>query len=305
MSVAVAEEGNARKGGPELAEVQQSITDSDALWSKIMAEADSIGHLKGGWSLGEGLRHLVSVQPRFKNWVLQSGLPRIFITPIDDKLSHFASLAKIIVFQQVSIAAGKSIFDKVLAALNVASANELEPKHISNAAWGVTLDSGRQKLLLNGSPCGLSESKARYLRSLSSHFEDKDRLGCDLESLSEDQLMQKLLAVQGLGLWSVHMYLMFHLQKGNVLALGDLGVRRGIAKLYDLGTDWRRKKEADFRPFVANWTPFSSLGSALMWKAEDVSLLAPLPLHDAQSTSSSSKRKTGDDSNPLPSKKRR
>ena len=182
-----------------------SSQDPDALWAKILDEADSIGLLKGGWRMGDGLRHLVSVEPRFQNWVIQSGIPRIFVTPLDEKLSPFSALAKIIVLQQISVAAGKSIF---------------------------------------------------------------------------------------------------HLQRGNVLALGDLGVRRGIAKLYDLGTDWRKKKEAEFRPLVSNWAPFASLGSALMWKAEDVVLSPPPPVHDAQSTSSS-KRKTGDDCNPLRAKKRR
>ena len=95
--------------------------------------------------------------------------------------------------------------------------------------------------------------------------------GKDLNMLPESEVMSRLTAVDGLGNWSAHMFLIHKLQRQNVIAVGDLGVKKGIAKMYGLSdSSWKKMKEAQFLELVQHWQPYGSLGSALMWKADEV-----------------------------------
>jgi DNA-3-methyladenine glycosylase II len=153
----------------------------------------------------------------------------------------------------------------------------LTPELVRDAAWGSAFEAGKSKQTVNGQTCGLSERKAIYLRSLATHFLDADLLGGDqdLDGIPEEALKNKLLAVQGIGEWTVHMFLLFNLQRQDVVALGDLGVRRGLAKLYGMSDQlWRKMKPDQFKPFIESWTPYSSLGCALMWRSDAVTMVS-------------------------------
>ena len=252
--------------------------------------------LRGKWSLSDAIRHLCKVEPKFVSWIKQVGIPRVFAGPPSSD-SHFASLVRSIVYQQVSVAAGKSIFEKLLSALGCGpSASMLTPELVRDAAWGSTLEAGKAKQTVNGQTCGLSERKAIYLRSLATHFLDADLLGGDqdLDGIPEEVLKEKLLAVQGIGEWSAHMFLLFTLQRQDVVALGDLGVRRGLAKLYGISDPlWRKMKPEQFLPFVKAWSPYSSLGCALMWRSDAVTMVSSSDRKEAGGKSKKRDR-TGD-----------
>ena len=114
-------------------------------------------------------------------------------------------------------------------------------------------------------PAGCRQ-KGRYLLALADAFLDRSHLGCgdaELEKLPEDELFARLTNVKGIGRWSAHMFLLFRLQKRNVMATGDLGVRRGIAKLKGLA-NWKRLPESTFNSLISSWSPYSSLGCSLM-----------------------------------------
>jgi DNA-3-methyladenine glycosylase II len=249
---------------------------SSSAFSKVLAEARAIGVLKvGGWRVADAVNHLVKVEPRFEAYIAQTGLPKIYTEPVDEGVSHFASLVRAITSQQVSVAAGKSILDKVVTALRLKSHAELKPEDVRDAVWGVSMVDDKQKVTINGQVCGLSEAKAKYLRSLSSHFLEESYLkGLSLETLPEDVLLKKLLAVDGIGMWTAHMFLLFKLQRQNVSAVGDLGVRRGIAALLGI-KDFKSLKEPAYAKLIEAWAPYSSLGCALMWMSDRVCMPAP------------------------------
>ena len=147
----------------------------------------------------------------------------------------------------------------------------------------------KQKVTINGQVCGLSEAKAKYLRSLSRHFLDEQCLkGQSLETLPEDVLLRKLLVIDGIGLWSAQMFLLFKLQRQDVRAVGDLGVRRGIATLLGI-KEFKKIKEPAYLKLIEAWAPYSSLGCALMWMSDRVCMPAPSasPLPPAASIASS------------------
>ena len=252
-----------------------SANDVDAI-SEVLADAAAIGVLKvGGWRVDDAVNYLITAEPRFVPWIQQTGLPQIYKEQLDTSVSHFASLFKTIVCQQVSVAAGKSILGKVLSSLRISSLHELNPECVRDATWSTVMVDGAKKQTVNGEICGLSESKIKYVRDLAQHFLDPSLLGGDaLDKLEDDELMKRLIEVKGLGTWSVHMFMLFKLQRPDVLALGDLGIRRGIAHMYSLGPSWSklRPQDAQWTKLTKSWSPFSSLACALMWKSQQVSI---------------------------------
>src|ERR1700756_3722224 len=81
---------------------------------------------------------------------------------------------------------------------------------------------------------GRSRAKVVYLRSLAEHVLDGSLELHKLGRLPDDQVIAELVAVKGLGEWSAHMFLMFNLQRPDVLAVGDLGIRRAVMLRYGL-----------------------------------------------------------------------
>src|ERR1019366_6594377 len=81
---------------------------------------------------------------------------------------------------------------------------------------------------------GLSRAKVSYLRSLAEHVLSGELELERLDELGDEAVIAELVAVKGLGLWTAQMFLMFHLERPDVLPVGDLGIRRAIERAYDL-----------------------------------------------------------------------
>ena len=113
------------------------------------------------------------------------------------------------------------------------TSDEITPQLVFDAKLTIIFVDGKKKVLLNGCESGLSESKAKYMKSLAEHYLDETSLkGVNLHTLDDEILIEKLTSVKGLGLWSVHMYMIFDLFRPNVLAEGDLGVKNGMAAFF-------------------------------------------------------------------------
>ena len=95
---------------------------------------------------------------------------------------------------------------------------------------------------------GLSRAKASYLRSLAEHVVSGELELDRLTELPDDEVSEQLTAVKGLGQWTAHMFLIFHLRRPDVLPVGDLGVRRAVELAYGLeGLPGARRAGADRR----------------------------------------------------------
>lgn len=238
------------------------------------------------WSLHEALQHLVSKEPRFLDVATQHGIPKLYCSDTAHSElvngDYFVSLLKTIVYQQLAGNVAENIFEKVKTCLlleNQSGKNrgekflKLTPECVRDAIITVKFDEkGKKKVLINGQESGLSEAKAKYMKSLSEHFLDDSKLrGADLQSLSDEDLCSKLQAVNGLGLWSVHMFMIFKLYRPNVLAIGDLGIRAGLCSFYGLpkGSLEGSNKDDTIRKLCNNWAPYSSLGCCFMWTVAD------------------------------------
>lgn len=113
---------------------------------------------------------------------------------------------------------------------------------------------------------GLSGAKAAYLRDLAEHIVDGELPIDELAELPDEKVYEVLIAVKGLGRWSIDMFLMFHLGRGDILPVGDLGIRKAIQVLYGLD---ELPKAAEIEQIAEAWRPYRTLACLYLWESLD------------------------------------
>ena len=111
---------------------------------------------------------------------------------------------------------------------------------------------------------GLSGRKVEYVRDLASHVESRELELDRLSALDDDEVIAEITAVRGFGVWSAHMFLIFFLERPDVLPTGDLGIRRAVERAYGLG-DLPAPEEVE--GIAAPWRPHRSLASLYLWES--------------------------------------
>jgi len=115
---------------------------------------------------------------------------------------------------------------------------------------------------------GLSNQKAGYLKNIGAFFDENKLVREDWDKLSDDEIIRKLTAIKGVGVWTVQMILIFTLGRDDVFPELDLGIQQGIAKLYDL--DEKGKPLMTRINLIAeNWKPYRSHASRIIWRWKD------------------------------------
>jgi DNA-3-methyladenine glycosylase II len=163
---------------------------------------------------------------------------------------HYGTLVRSIVGQQLSTRAAASIYGRLLERFGGRAPTPEEvladdPEALRTAA-------------------GLSHAKVRYLRSLAEHVLDGSLALDGLPDLSDDEVIAKLTAVKGIGLWSAHMFLMFHLHRPDVLPVGDLGIRRAVMVHYGLP---ELPTPAELTEIAEPWRPHRTLACIYLWRS--------------------------------------
>jgi DNA-3-methyladenine glycosylase II len=163
----------------------------------------------------------------------------------------YGALVRSIVGQQLSVKAASSIYKRVMDLVGGRTPTpeellELDPDALRTA--------------------GLSRAKVAYLRSLAEHVVSEELDLDALEELSDEEVATRLVAVKGLGQWSVDMFLIFHLGRPDVLPVGDLGVRRAVERLYGLEA---LPSAAELEALGERWRPYRSLASLYLWESLD------------------------------------
>lgn len=222
--------------------------------------------------LDKACAHLISVDPRMKPIIEQHHCNIFSATGLAEVIDPFQSLSSGIIGQQVSGAAAKSIKNKFIALFNEDAGNAEDSKFPAPAVVAAT-DIPRLRL------AGLSQRKAEYIQGLAQKFADKELTNDMLMTASDEEVMEKLIAVRGLGKWSVEMFACFGLKRLDILSTGDLGVQRGMAAFYGKdvkklkakgGGKWKYMSEQDMLDKSAPFAPYRSLFMWYMWRVEDV-----------------------------------
>jgi DNA-3-methyladenine glycosylase II len=191
-----------------------------------------------------GLRHIRKTDPIMREVIRRAGPFRLNL-----RHDRFHALAHAIVSQQISGKAALSIWNKLKTIANPLTAERI---------CQLSVDELR--------PAGLSRQKASYLLDLAAHVAE-GRLNLNrIGRLSDDAVIESLIAVKGIGLWTAQMFLIFSLGRLDVLPHGDLGVRMAIQKLYEL--EELPDREACHR-IAEPWRPYASIATWYCWRSLD------------------------------------
>lgn len=166
--------------------------------------------------------------------------------------THFDALVRSIVYQQLSGKAAAMIHSRVLA---LVGSGADAPSRI----FATPHDDLRA--------AGLSNAKASYVRNLAEHVLDGRLPVESLHELTDEQIIDALVQVKGIGRWSAQMFLMFRLGRPDVLPDLDLGVQKGVMKAYRMR---KLPTPAQVVKKGARWAPYRTVGSWYMWRILEV-----------------------------------
>ncbi len=167
-----------------------------------------------------------------------------------ERNDHYGALVRSIAGQQLSVKAARAIYTRLTDRFGgrPPTPSELladDPVELRAAA-------------------GLSRAKVSFLRSLAEHVLSGELELERLDELPDEEVIAELVAVKGLGLWTAHMFLMFHLERPDVLPVGDLGIRRAIERAYGLD---ELPSPAQMEEIAAPWRPHRTLACRYLWRS--------------------------------------
>jgi DNA-3-methyladenine glycosylase II len=164
----------------------------------------------------------------------------------------FHVLCTSIVSQQLSTKAADTIQGRVM--LHVGAKKHLKPLHIIEAQH----DDLRA--------CGLSHAKARWLRAIAQQVHAGEFSFAKLKRMDDEAAIEALDALPGIGRWTAEMYLIFALQRLDIFAMDDVGLRRSVNQLYNAGKPLDEKHTLKIS---AAWAPYRSVASWYLWRVAD------------------------------------
>jgi DNA-3-methyladenine glycosylase II len=163
---------------------------------------------------------------------------------------HYGALLRSIVGQQLSVLAARAIYGRLIGRFD---GRPPTPEQI--------LADDPEELR---AAAGLSRAKVGFLRSLAEHVVSGELELDLLDALPDEEVISELVAVKGLGLWSAQMFLMFHLERPDVLPVGDLGIRRAIERGYGLP---ELPLRAQMEQIAEPWRPYRTLACRYLWRS--------------------------------------
>jgi DNA-3-methyladenine glycosylase II len=194
----------------------------------------------------KALTHLKNADP-----VMAAIIERVGPYKIEYREPVFQTLVRSIVYQQLHGKAALTIFTRLKDATK---ADPITPESI------LKLRPQRMRKL------GLSQQKMSYIRELARMTRDGDVNFEGCNALEDAAVIEHLTRVKGIGVWTVHMFLIFALRRHDVLPTGDLGVRAAMKKAYGLD---ELPKPDEMERIAAAWRPYCSVASWYLWRSLD------------------------------------
>jgi len=185
------------------------------------------------------INHLKSACPKLAAVINRAGMLRRKVEP-----ELFKALVSSIVSQQISTKAAATVFSRL---------EELIEEMTAEALLAKTDDEIKA--------CGLSYRKVGYIRGVCEAIVSEELDLDELGGMSDAEVIAKLVKLNGIGVWSAEMFLIFSLLRPNVLSYGDLVIRKGIMKLYNLNDISKR----DFETYRQLYSPYGTVASIYLW----------------------------------------
>jgi DNA-3-methyladenine glycosylase II len=168
---------------------------------------------------------------------------------------RFAALARAMIFQQLAGAAASAILKRFI-------------EQIGNGKFPtpeIVLKASAAKMRR----AGISKQKNLYLKDLARHIVDGELNFHKFARMSDEEIIEHLTRVKGIGRWTAEMFLMFNLGRPDVCPADDLGLRNAITKAYGLNAHLKPK---DLREFGERWRPYRSAATWYLWRSLNIKL---------------------------------
>lgn len=162
-------------------------------------------------------------------------------------------LLRAIAGQQLSVKAASTIWERFIL---------LFPDQYPHANQLISLDKEQLRSV------GFSYGKAGYLKNIAEFHELHNLNSVKWKRKNEDELIEFLTQIKGVGKWTVEMILMFTLNKEDVFPLDDLGIQQAIKKLYQLDDD-KKQLKTKMLAIAENWRPFRTYACIYLWRYKD------------------------------------
>jgi len=173
---------------------------------------------------------------------------------LESRGNPFVTLARSIVGQQISVKAAESVWQRVLTNCG----KRLTPTAVINAGPDLLRQSG------------LSGRKAEYILDLAGHFKNRLVRPARWSDMTDEQVIAELTDIRGIGRWTAEMFLIFNLQRPNILPLDDIGLLKAISLLYFSGEPVSRYEARDV---AQGWDPWCTVATWYLWRSLD-----PIPV---------------------------
>lgn len=157
----------------------------------------------------------------------------------------FSALISSIIGQQISTKAAATVERRLIDIVK-----ELTPENI----YKVEIEDIQK--------CGMSTRKAVYIRNIAEATIKKSLDFDKLYKLEDDDFIKELVKLKGVGIWTAEMLLIHSLERDDILSYKDLGIRRGIERLYDL----KDLSKEEFHLFKNRYTPYGTVASIYLWE---------------------------------------
>ena len=171
---------------------------------------------------------------------------------LNPRQDYFQSLLRSIVFQQLSGKAAQTIYERFV---------NLIPK-TTNLCPNEVLKLDKEEMR----KAGLSFRKIDYIRNLADYFENNSFHKKDVEKMSDQEISKELIQIKGIGQWTVDMFLMFTLNRADILPYKDLGIQKGIMKIFKM-KNLPSKKEME--NCSRKWRPYRTIACWYLWRMVD------------------------------------
>ena len=180
--------------------------------------------------------------------ILASIITRVGPCQIAYRDPTFEALARSIVFQQLSTKAARTIYNR----LEEAAGGKITPVAIRDLSIGEMRRAG------------LSKQKIGYIRDLAEHALAGTLDFTRLPGMSDEEIIETLTDIKGIGVWTAHMFLIFALRRTNILPVGDLGVRTAIQRAHKKRA---LPKPKEMEKIARSWHPYCSIASWYLWRS--------------------------------------
>lgn len=116
---------------------------------------------------------------------------------------------------------------------------------------------------------GLSNAKVQYVKNVAEFCIENKITDKKLASLNNEEIIAQLVAIKGVGQWTVEMLLMFSLGREDVFSVDDLGIQQAMTRLYNLDATNKKQMKMDMQKIAEKWKPFSTYACLHLWSWKD------------------------------------